>query len=82
MLKFRCFPSSSRTQLGRIQHARAAQLLASGRVLLKSATHVNELEYKRRGAEYVPRGMALEERLGVAAAEGERRKGDAWEEGI
>jgi hypothetical protein len=39
--------------------------------LLKSGTHVDKLEHKRRSAEHVPDSMALKERLGVSAAAGE-----------
>jgi hypothetical protein len=64
-------PESSRTQLGRVQGARAARLLASSGTLLKSGTHVDKLEHKRRSTEYVPGSMALKDRLWVSAAVGE-----------
>ncbi len=59
--------------MARTRDARAAKSLPPRGSLLKSGANMNEFENKRGSAEHVPGGMALKDRLGVAAARREKR---------
>lgn len=59
--------------MARTRYARAAKSLPPRGSLLKSGANMNAFENKRASAEHVPGGMALKDRLGVAAAQREKR---------